>query len=328
MLDLVTSVDQEIYLIRNIGTPTNPLFDASSKPIKMPWGAANLMFDPQFIDFRHSGWPDIFYRDEIQLNSQRGTPGFFDQIVPLPGAESIHHPAPRGDPWDTRVLADVDGDGKPDILVTDNDGCIWFHKNIGTADQPRFDSEGVRLKLTDGNFVQVGIPAKGAAAFDVLQGARPWAAVIDMNHTGFGDLAISDEYGQVHLFLHDPSDKPGETPRFLPGIALPSMEPVRLVVRKIDWNHDGWDDLIFAYADDHYYILLNEPGPNGTRQFSAPQKIDVPGCYGDPFISVVDWNRDGDADLMINQYGYIRFVEQSFIQHGYINGEPLTAESR
>ena len=49
-------------------------------------------------------------------------------------------------------------------------------------------------------------------------------AVIDINHTGFGDLAISDEYGKVHLFLHDPKLKPGEMPRFQPGIELPSME--------------------------------------------------------------------------------------------------------
>ena len=327
-LDLVTSVDQEIYFIRNIGTAEKPLFDAHVTPISIGWGAAGLTFDPEFIDFLHRGCLDIFDGREILLNSQRGTPGIFDKTLPLPGAEAIHHPAPQGDPWDTRVLADVDGDGKPDILVADNDGCVWFHRNIGTADHPQFDSAGQRLKLIDGNLVQVGIPPAGAAAFDKLQGARPWVAVIDMNHSGFGDLAISDEYGKVHLFLHNPKQKVGDLPSFEPGIELPSLEPVRLVVRKIDWNRDGWDDLIYAYANDEFYILLNEPGPNGTRQFSAPKQIDVPGCYGDPFTSVADWNGDGDDDLIINQYGYTRFVEHSFIEHGYIPGNVISAESK
>jgi hypothetical protein len=328
MLDLVTSVDMQIYFIHNIGTPTQPLFDAKVSPIKMKWGAASLAWDPEFLDFNHDGWPDIFDGRNILLNSGRGTPGIFEKAIPLPGAAQINHPAKRGDPWDTRVLADVDGDGKPDILMADNDGCVWFHRNIGTQENPRFDPAGRRLMLTNGDLLQVGIPPPGAAPFDTLQGARPWVAVIDMNRTGFGDLAISDEYGKVHLFLHDPKQKPGDTPVFQPGIELPSLEPVRLVVRKIHWNRDGWDDLIYAYANDLYYILLNEPGPNGTRRFSEPKQIDIPACYGDPFISVVDWNRDGDDDLLINQYGYERFVERSFIEHGYIKGELVSSESR
>lgn len=183
--------------------------------------------------------------------------------------------------------------------------------------------------LTNGQPVKVGIPATGAAAFDVLQGVRAQLAILDMNHSGFGDLAIADTYGKIRLFLHDPSLRPGDTPKFLTPVNLPEPEPnVRLIVRKIDWNHDGWDDLIYAYANDEYYILLNEPGPNGTRKFSDPIKIDVPGCYGDPFISVVDWNQDGDQDLIINQYGYTRLVEQSFVEHGYIPASLIGDEAR
>ncbi len=327
-LDLVTSVDSQIYFIRNIGTPTAPMFDADVQPLKTPWGAASLPFDGQYIRFgNHGGGPDVFTGTQIKLNSGKGTPGIYDKTVPLPGASQILHPATRGDPWDMRAYADLDGDGKPDILVTDNDGCVWFHRNIGTVDQPKFDPAGERLRTMTGELVQVGIPPADAAPFDKLQGARPWATVIDMNHTGFGDLAVSDEYGKVHLFLHNPSMKKGGAPVFQPGIELPSMEPVRLVVRKIDWNRDGWDDLIFAYANDEFYILLNEPDGNGKRKFSAPIKIDVPGCYGDPYISVADWYGDGDDDLIIQQYGYTRFVERGFILHGYIPANVVAMET-
>jgi FG-GAP-like repeat len=328
-LDLVVACNADLLMIPNIGTSSEPLFDAATPPVLWPWGVSQLPWNTSFIHWNGDLWPDMFDGHRIVLNSGRGSPGLFDKIIPLPGADEIDHPTKHGDPWDERAFADLDGDGKPDILVADNEGHVWFHRNIGTASQPRFDVAGKLLLLTTGEPVKVGIPPAGAAPFDVLQGSRAMLAVLDMNHSGPGDLAISDTYGKIRLFLHDPAQKPGETPRFLAPINLPEPQPhVRLTVRRIDWNRDGWDDLIYAYANDEYYILLNEAGPNGTRQFSAPIKIDVPGCYGDPFISVVDWNHDGDDDLLINQYGYTRLVEQSFIEHGYIPANLLSHESR
>ena len=102
LLDLVTSVDQQIYFIRNIGTATKPLFEAHVDPIKIKWGAASVTWNPQYLEFGHSGGMDIFDGREILVDSKRGTPGIYDSTFPLPGAAAIHHhPAPRGDPWDT-----------------------------------------------------------------------------------------------------------------------------------------------------------------------------------------------------------------------------------
>lgn len=329
-LDLIASTDHDLFLIPNIGTQSQPLFDAGVKPLKSKWGNAELGWDSDFFDFNGDGWPDIFDGRQILLNSGRGSPGMFDQHVPIVGAGEIHHPAKQGDPWYERVFRDMDGDGKPDILIADNEGYVWFHRNIGTTSEPKVETGGVKLMQTDGHPVQVGIPPAGAAAFDVLQGARPWMAPLSMNHTGLTDLAMSDTYGKVHLFLHDPKQKAGDTPpKFLPPTELSGPQPKeRLVVRRVDWNHDGWDDLIYAYANDEFYILLNKPGVDGKREFGAPIKINVPGCYGDPFISVADWNRDGDDDLIISQYGYTRLVDQSFIERGYIPATVVKSESK
>jgi hypothetical protein len=43
---------------------------------------------------------------------------------------------------------------------------------------------------------------------------------------------------------------------------------------------------------------------------------------------VGDWNHDGDDDLIIDQYGYTRFVERSFIDHGYRPARILSFEAR
>ena len=99
---------------------------------------------------------------------------------------------------------------------------------------------------------------------------------------------------------------------------------MRLSVRRIDWNHDGWDDLLYAYASNDYFVLLNEPAPDGARRFGTSQRLNIPMALGDPFTSVVDWNNDGDNDLIINQYGYTRLYDQSFIEHGYSPAHILT----
>jgi len=328
LLDLVVSVNNEVLILPNIGTAAQPLFDATVKPLSSAWGNSELPFDPTFIDFNGTGNPDMFAHDRILLNSGRGFPGIFDKTVPLPGAERINHLIPRGDSWDMRAFADIDGDGKPDILVADADGYIWFHRNIGTKQSPAFDPKGERLKTSAGELVRGGIPPGDAAPFDLLQGGRCQMAVLDMNHTGMADLVLSDEYGIIRLFVHDPAVKPGQTPRFLPPIEMPQVEQERLIVRRVDWNHDGWDGLLYVYADCHYYVLLNEPGADGSRHFGQPRKLNVPPGCGDPFPSIVDWNNDGDNDLLLNQYGYTRLIEQSFIEHGYIPGQILAAESR
>jgi hypothetical protein len=42
-------------------------------------------------------------------------------------------------------IADVDGDGTPDLLVGDFSGFFHFYKNVGTKDKPEYVSKG-RLK--------------------------------------------------------------------------------------------------------------------------------------------------------------------------------------
>ena len=46
-----------------------------------------------------------------------------------------------------------------------------------------------------------------------------------------------------------------------------------------------------------------------------------------PSVSVVDWNGDGDDEIMIpTNYLYFAFVERSYLEHGYANGQLLALQ--
>jgi hypothetical protein len=321
--DLVVSVNGLLTMLPNIGTKGHPLFDATTPDTRIAWGNAQLGFN-QLVDYNGDGWPDLFYGlAHVRLNDGRGAPSVFDRVIDLSGAEKILHPSPSGDHWDYRTLGDLDGDGNFDILLGDHQGFVWFHRNLGTNEQPQMDVSGVKLLLTDGKPLRVGLPPPDVAPFDVLQGARTAVTTGDFNHDGKTDLAVCDTYGYLRVFVQ----VPGEKLRFELAQEIAKIEPTRLTAQRVDWNGDGWDDLLASYANDRIYILVNR-AVAGRPQFEAPRLLNVPPCYGDPWPYVGDWNHDGDADMIIDQYGYTRFVERSFIEYGYRPGRVLRFEDR
>jgi hypothetical protein len=99
-----------------------------------------------------------------------------------------------------------------------------------------------------------------------------------------------------------------------------AMPGTRLMVRNIDWNGDGWQDVLAVYASGKdTFVLINEPagGNGGGRRFASPQRINIPPAWGDGFTYVADWNHDGDQDFVITGYGWLRVAERSYLQRGY-----------
>ena len=47
-----------------------------------------------------------------------------------------------------------------------------------------------------------------------------------------------------------------------------------------------------------------------------------------PSVTVVDWNNDGDADLVVGTaYGYFCWFERSFLERGYAKAERVAGLS-
>ncbi len=337
LLDLVVSASLDLLLIPNVGAADKPLFDATTPALNAPWGNAPLGFQ-QLIDYNDDGWPDRFSGSIVQ-KTMKTYPGpgrdhqsilhsNEDAVVELlESGQSIYHPTPRGDTYEYRILTDLDGDQLEDILVGVHEGHIWFHRNKGSKQRPSMDPTGDRLKLTNGDLLRVGLPPTPAdgTAFDVLQGARTTIGASDFNRDGKMDLVVCDTYGVIRLFLAARSAPP---PVFEPPVLLGRKGHVRLVAKPIDWNRDGWDDILATYASEQTFLFLNQAVP-GKAEFAKPSQLDLPQYpMSWPLLHVADWNNDGDKDIVLHYGTMVRYIERSFADHGYVAGTILTHQQR
>jgi hypothetical protein len=229
----------------------------------------------------------------------------------------IDHPAELGDGHFYPYLHDVDHDGKLDVLFGDWFGHVWFHRNLSTPQEKRFDAEGQKLETVDGAAIKVG-PINGDTenSFQALQGARTTLIAGDYNGDGLDDLIVGDTYGMIRYYENVGQLK---SPRFAKAVTVADLKS-RLHVEKADWNRDGRLDVVASMSAHKIYVFLNE-GSSGAVHFG--DGIQLSCAIKGPIAMVTDLNRDGDEDLLINGAQGTSFVERSFIEHGYVQSRLL-----
>src|SRR5262249_37139846 len=145
----------------------------------------------------------------------------------------------------------------------------------------------------------------------------------DYNHDGRQDLVVGNTQGYIYLYLHTASA--GTT--FQPGVLLGHLEQIRLTAATMDVNDDGWDDVIITYASGNICKFVNI-AQQGAASFASPVIMNLPAfSLAQPLTYVGDWNGDGDKDMMISVFGILRFLERSFIDHGYITAQMVGSQS-
>jgi len=323
LVDLLVATGLDIVLYPNIGTKTEPLFDLDVKPMRSAWGNAPLPIGHQVLDWNKDGLPDLVNGYTVHLNSGVGKPYFWNKTESvLPMGARIDHPAELGDGHFYPYLHDVDHDGKIDVLFGDWYGHVWFHRNLSTDDEKRFDMEGILLMTADGKPIKVGpIDVDTATNFQALQGARTTLNSGDYNGDGLEDLIVGDTYGMIRYY-----ENIGElaAPRFALPVTVGDLKS-RLQVEKGDWNRDGRLDVIAAVSTHKIYVFINEGDP-GTARFGEPILLHV--AVKNPIVMFVDLNRDGDDDLVINGTQGTSFVERSYLENGYAQAEILKVETK
>ncbi|MBQ32822.1 MAG: hypothetical protein CL923_09775 [Deltaproteobacteria bacterium] len=217
-------------------------------------------------------------------------------------------------------FADIDGDGDDDIFIGKEDGRIAFFQNIGTPAKPEF-----RLKMED--FVAFRIeldanqqPVQLEEVIDVGSNAVP--ELIDMDSDGDLDLFIGS--GDGSLFHYENRGN-----RILPRLFLKTplymnlKFPRNVVPRFADVNGDRNLDLLVGTGSGKVRLILNSgvttralfcPDPLPGRASDPnciyfPQDISSIAPLIDAAPNWVDWDRDGDLDIVVGKSnGRVNFL--------------------
>lgn len=198
------------------------------------------------------------------------------------------------------VVADFNGDGWPDIVVTNDTQPNFLYQNNG-----------------DGTFRDIALEA--GIAFDEFGRARAGMGVDVADVTGHGQLSIViGNFSNEPLSLYTPIG--GGVFQDLAGSARltrPTLLPLTFGVAFVDLDLDGFQDLVAANGHIEPEIqrlnqdLTFEQRPQVFRNTGTGSFVDVTERAGEGFshpavargIAVADFDRDGDADLLITVNG-------------------------
>lgn len=195
---------------------------------------------------------------------------------------------------------DLDGDGLRDLLLGDFGGSFEIFRNVGTAEEPEFRSDGL---LHAG-----GEPAK--VRIYCCIGGQP--RFCDLDGDGLRDM-ISNSYDPGHCYffrglpnhqfasMEEVVDRAGVPVRTYP-VQTQNYQSFGSFFTPVDWDADGDVDLLIGCFQGELMVRINE-GDAKNYKFAAenqtvriggePLKVKAHFCP-----DVADWDGDGTWDII------------------------------
>ncbi len=237
--------------------------------------ARNL--DVHFTDISADGYPDlVFCSTACSVMVYMNVPGASGQRT-FKAKPDILEPKPMGHGAESIHLADVDGDGRPDLTIASGheQTPLWLNE----WPKPfRFATCNVKLNLPYTDWI-----SKSCSAGDVNGDGKP-------------DIAMGQRHERdVILFLQGSK---GWTMKsvYAPGVLQPGKSIVDDVAL-VDVDGDRDLDMVLGITGQPSALLLNDGKANFT--VAKGRKALPPTPKATSKILPVDVDRDGDMDLMM-----------------------------
>ncbi|RME27292.1 MAG: VCBS repeat-containing protein, partial [Candidatus Zixiibacteriota bacterium] len=183
------------------------------------------------------------------------------------------------------AAGDIDGDHDFDILVGTGSGRIIMMRNVGTALAPVFNID------TTGSFAAI------------TAGLNTAPCLIDWDSDGDLDLLVGNRSGQIEYWRND-----GDSADFSPVLVTTQLGGIKVdqlaVPAAADLNDDGLPDLLVGEWDfnsrANVRLYANVGAPDQPSLQLRATGILPAGSFREFTLpSVMDWDGDGRADLVV-----------------------------